>query len=233
MSRPYININSASYNTDTDVITLDILALRLRGQSELSIGGFTQSKTLSLTNGYYSTAESGNYYTFSANINGVTASGNATTATYTSATAVFEFSGTASGPGATATNLKMTLWGLNGASTANFVAFGTGGYTFSSTQDTATAVQNLANYIITSGSLPDGVTATSSENTVTLTATTNTGAFYNGNPAKIESSSLGTLGFTFSSSYYTGVWANGLTSLTIPVSTTNFGELESLNFDIS
>lgn len=233
MSRPYININSATYDGATDIISLDILALRLRGQSELTIGGFTQSKTLAITNGFYSTAESGDFYTFSANINGVTASGNSTTATYTAATAVYEFSGTASGPGATATNVKMTLWGLNGAITGNFVVLGAGGYTFSSTQNTATAVQNLANYIVTSGLLPDGVSATSSGNTITVTATVNTGAFYNGNNAQVTSSSLGTLGFTFSASYYTGVWSGGITHLTIPVSTNNFGELEDLSFDIT
>ena len=41
MSRPYVNINSSNYNSTTDVVTLDITALRLRGQATLTIGGFT------------------------------------------------------------------------------------------------------------------------------------------------------------------------------------------------
>ena len=43
MSRPYVNINSVSYNSTNDVLTLDITALRLRGASTLSIGGLTAS----------------------------------------------------------------------------------------------------------------------------------------------------------------------------------------------
>lgn len=231
MSRPYININSASYNGTTDVVSLDLLALRLRGQSSITVGGFTSSQTIALSDGYYS-----NTFTFSADVNGSTASGNAVTATYTSASRVFVFSGTASGPGATATNIKMTLWGINGSNpalTGNFVVFGAGGYTFSSTQNTATAVQTLANEIINNGLLPLNVTATSSGNTITITATENTGAFYNGNIARIQSTSLGTLGFTFSGSYYTGTWSGGVTTLTIPVSTTDFGQLDDIVFNIT
>lgn len=227
MSRPYININSASYNGTTDVVSLDLLALRLRGQSSITVGGFTSSQTIALSDGYYS-----NTFTFSADINGTTASGNAATATFTPATRVFEFSGTASGPG-TPTNIKLTLWGINGALTGNFIVFGAGGYTFSSTQSTTTAVQTLANEIINNGLLPDGVTATSSGNTITITATENTGAFYNGNVAKIESTNLGTTGFTFSGSYYTGTWSGGVTTLTIPVSTTDFGPLDDIVFNIT
>ena len=230
MSRPYININSATYDTTsgTDVVTLDITALRLRGQEQITISGFTQSIQIPLTDGYYSNST----FTFSANIDGRTASGNSANATYTAATREFVFSGIATGPGATATNLKMTIWGLNGALTGNFVVFGAGGYTFSSTQNTATAVQTLANAIINTGLLPDGVTATSSNDKITLTATTNTGAFYNGNVAKIESTSLGTLGFTFSSSYYTSTWGGGKTTLTLGLTSSSFGEIGNITFDV-
>lgn len=230
MSRPYININSATYDTNTDVFSFDILALRLRGQSEITFGGFTQSKTLSITNGFYSTAESGQSFTFSANIDGSTASGNSITAVYTPATSQFTLSGTST----PSTNIKMTIWGIDPSSpgsTVNFVVFGAGGYTYSSTQSTATAVQTLANEIINSGLLPLNVTATSSGDTITLTSTPDTGAFYNGNPAKIESTSLGAAGFTFSGTYYTQTWSGGVTTLTVPVSTTNFGILDDITID--
>ena len=62
MSRPYVNINSSNYNSTTDVVTLDITALRLRGQSTLTIGGFTSSQTISLSDGYYANSS----FTFSA-----------------------------------------------------------------------------------------------------------------------------------------------------------------------
>ena len=41
MSRPYININSSTYDGTTDVVTFDVTALRLRGETSLTVGGFT------------------------------------------------------------------------------------------------------------------------------------------------------------------------------------------------
>lgn len=230
MSRPYVNINSASYNVTTDVVSFDITALRMRGQTSLTVGGFTQSLTIPLTDGRYITSE-GSFFTFSANVNGVTASGNPADATYTPATATFTFAGTASG-GATKTNVKITLWGLNGSLVGNFVVLGAGGYTFSATQSTNDAVQTLYTQA-SSGLLPDGVSVTASGANLIFTATPNTGAFYNGNFAKVETSNLGSLGFTFSSDYLTGTWSGGVTTLSIPVSSSDFGSLETITFDIS
>ena len=161
MSRPYININSSTYNSTTDVVTFDVSALRLRGETSLTVGGFTSSQTISLTSGRYLTQDSGNF-TFSANLNG-TSSNNLGSGglAFSPATAVFEFSGTATG-GTTKTVVKLSVFGSNGTgsvATQTYTIFGAGGYTFSATQSAANAVETLRTNI---SSLPTGATATSS-----------------------------------------------------------------------
>lgn len=219
MSRPYVNINSSNYNSTTDVVTLDITALRMRGQSTITVGGFTTSQTISLSDGYYSNSS----FTFSANINGTSSIGNSATSTFSPSTAVFTFSGTASG-GATKTNVKIQLWPQTNTTTI----YGGGGYTFSATQSTADAVATLLTNITT---LPTGVTASVSGNSLIFTAPANTGAYYNGNPAKILTAATGTLGFTFSSTYYGGTWSGGITTLTIPLSSSDFGSIDDFTVD--
>jgi hypothetical protein len=215
MSRPYVNINSVSYNSTNDVLTLDITALRLRGASTLSIGGLTASgetQTISLSDGYYNNSS----FTFSANIEAATASGLSSTATFTPATAQFELSGTASG-GTTKTNLKISLW------PGPVNVFGAGGYTFSSTQSIADALSTLNANV---SAVPVGVTSSVSGNTLIFTAPAGTGKYYNGNDAKVSapgSSTLGTLGFTFSVSEYSGTWTGGVTTLSLTFSC-GFGE---------
>ncbi len=221
MSRPYVNINSVSYNSTTDVVTLDITALRLRGASTISIGGLTAAQTISLSNGYYASSS----FTFSANIEGVTASGLPSTATFTPATAQFEFSGTASG-GTTKTNIKISLW------PGPVNVFGAGGYTFSSTQSISTALATLNANV---SAVPVGVTSSVSGNTLIFTAPANTGKYYNGNDAKVSapgSSTLGTLGFTFSASEYSGTWTGGVTTLALTFSGNGFGEFFTESIDI-
>ena len=222
MSRPYVNINSVSYNSTNDVLTLDITALRLRGASTLSIGalplaggGLTESQTISLSDGYYNNSS----FTFSANIDGVTASGLPSTATFTPATAQFEFSGTASG-GATQTNVKISLW------PGPVAVFGAGGYTFSGVGGTQAIATALATLNANVSAVPVGVTSSVSGNTLIFTAPDGTGKYYNGNDAKVSapgSSTLGTLGFTFSVSEYSGTWAGGVTTLSLTFSC-GFGE---------
>ena len=235
MSRPYININSSSYDSATDVITFDVTALRLRGETSLTVGGFTQSRTISLTDGRYLTDEVG-YFTFSANVNG-TSSNNLTGAngvvpTFTPATAEFTFGGTA----AIGTNIKMQVWGSSAAGKEeNYNLFGVGGYTFSAVQGATTSVNTLKANI---GSLPTGATATTSGATLIITAPASTGAYYNGNTAKIGGTNpqavLGASGFTFSGTYYTGPsWSGGVTTITVPVTATNFGQLETQIFNLS
>jgi hypothetical protein len=221
MSRPYVNINSSNYNSTTDVVTLDITALRLRGQSTITIGGFTTSQTITLSDGYYNNSS----FTFSANINGTSSIGNSATSTFSPATSVFTFSGTASG-GATKTNVKIQLW----PQTSTTTIYGGGGYTFSSTQSTAAAVAELASG---ANNLPTGVAVSASGNSLIFTAPANTGAYFNGNPAKILTVVTGALGFTFSSAYYGGTWSGGVTTLTVPFSTTDFGTIDdSFKFDV-
>lgn len=218
MSRPYVNINSSNYNSNTDVVTLDITALRLRGQSTLTIGGFTSSQTISLSDGYYSNSS----LTFSANINGTSSIGNYSTSTFSPATATFAFSGTASG-GGTKTNVKIQLWpgAIN--------VFGAGGYTFSATQSAETAVATLNSNI---SQVPVGVTSSVSGSTLIFTAPANTGAYYNGNDAKVTGSQLGLLGFTFSTAEYGGTWSGGITTVTIDLSAGDFGTIDDFTFDV-
>jgi hypothetical protein len=237
MSRPYININSSTYDSATDVITFDVTALRLRGETSLTVGGFTQSRTISLTDGRYLTDEVG-FFTFSANVNG-TSSNNLTGAngvvpTFTPATAEFTFGGTA----AIGTNIKMQVFGSGttaSGATTTYNLFGVGGYTFSAVQSATTSVNTLKANII---SLPTGATATTSGATLIITAPASTGAYYNGNTAKIGGTGvpavLGASGFTFSDTYYTGPsWSGGVTTITVPVTATNFGQLETQIFNLS
>ena len=236
MSRPYININSSTYNSATDVITFDVTALRLRGETSLTVGGFTESRTIPLTDGHYLTNEVGSF-TFSANINGTSSNNLTGDETFTPATAVFTFGGTAAG-GTTKTNIKIQVWGSGTTAsgpTALYDIFGVGGYTFSATQSAATAVETLRTNI---SSLPTGATATTSESSLIITAPASTGAYYNGNVAKIGGTGvpavLGGSTFTFSNTYYTGPsWSGGVTTITVPVSATNFGQLETQIFNLS
>lgn len=239
MSRPYININSSSYNSATDVITFDVTALRLRGETSLTVGGFTQSRTISLTDGRYLTDEVG-AFTFSANVNGTSSNNLTGNETFTPATAIFVFGGTAvGGVGVVAkTNIKMQVFGSGttaSGATTTYDIFGVGGYTFSATQSAATAVETLRTNI---SSLPTGATATTSGTSLIITAPASTGAYYNGNTAKIGGTApaavLGASGFTFSGTYYTGPsWSGGVTTITVPVTATNFGQLETQIFNIS
>jgi hypothetical protein len=236
MSRPYININSSTYNSETDVITFDVTALRLRGETSLTVGGFTESRTISLTDGHYLTNEVG-YFTFSANINGTSSNNLTGDETFTPATAVFTFGGTAAG-GTTKTNIKMQVWGSGTTAsgpTALYDLFGVGGYTFSATQSSTTAVATLKANI---SSLPTGATATTSGSSLIITAPASTGAYYNGNVAKIGGTGvpavLGGSTFTFSNTYYTGPsWSGGITTISVPVTATNFGQLETQIFNLS
>ena len=240
MSRPYININSSTYNSATDVITFDVTALRLRGETSLTVGGFTESRTISLTDGRYITGEVGSF-TFSANINGTSSNNLNGNETFTPATAVFTFGGTAAG-GTTKTNIKIQVWGSGTTAsgpTALYDIFGAGGYTFSATQSAATAVETLKASI---SSLPTGATATTiiglTQSSLIITAPASTGAYYNGNVAKIGGTGvpavLGGSTFTFSNTYYTGPsWSGGVTTITVPVSATNFGQLETQIFHLS
>jgi hypothetical protein len=130
------------------------------------------------------------------------ASGFLTTGDKNSVYSIFEFGGTAT-PG---TNLKLTMWGLTGSTEKTFNVFGTGGYTFSSTQSGSTLLTTLTNNFI---ELPSGFTAgynifTTDSKFLSFVTSTDDGWKYEGKSSYLTSNSLGSGGFTFS-------WVNSFT----------------------
>lgn len=209
MSRPYLNINSATFSYASDVVTLDITALRMRGQSSITLGGFSASQTINLTNGYYKNSS----YTFSAVLDGATAATTAST-TYSAATATIVFSGTASKNA----NVGFTLPG-----TIN--VFGNGGYTFSATQSTSDALDLL---LATMSFSTSGFSATKSGTSIIFSAPSNTGAYYNGYSVTVQKQSgLGSFTFSYGTSF-----SNGSTTFALTLRSTDFGTIETLNFTI-
>jgi hypothetical protein len=124
MSRPYLSI-SPTFATASDVVTLNIQALRIRGINSLELTGLSASQTINLSNGYFDGST-----TFSANLDASTASGGANT-TYVPATANLTFGGSASNT----TSVNFQIRGVN--------LLGSGGYTFSSTQSTVASINLL------------------------------------------------------------------------------------------
>jgi hypothetical protein len=130
------------------------------------------------------------------------ASGFLTTGDKNSVYSIFEFGGTAT-PG---TNLKLTMWGLTGSTEKTFNVFGTGGYTFSSTQSGSTLLTTLTNNFI---ELPSGFTAgynifTTDSKFLSFVTSTDDGWKYEGKSSYLTSNSLGSGSFTFS-------WVNSFT----------------------
>ena len=123
---------------------------------------------------------------------------------------IFEFGGTAT-PG---TNLKLTMFGLVGSTFKNIAVFGSGGYTFSSTQSGSTLLTTLVNNFV---ELPTGFTAgvnsqlvesngifTTDSKFLSFITSIYDGWKYEGNISFLTSNSLGSGGFTFS-------WVNSFT----------------------
>jgi len=152
------------------------------------LGTYAQTNTLA-------TFSSSPTYSFGVNsfnhVNGFLTSGD-----YNPVYSIFEFGGTAT-PG---TNIKLSMWGLSGTTSKIFDVFGTGGYTFSSTQSGTNLLLNLINNFV---ELPSGFTAASNYNygSKFLNFITQDiyGWKYEGNPSYLSSNSLGSGGFTFSS----------------------------------
>jgi len=192
MSRPYLQINP-TYNSSTDVVNLNITALRLRGVSSLTFTGMSASQTINITNGQYFGS-----YTFSAQLDSNTFSQTGSTV-YTSATCSITFGGTFSG------NSTCILPQLQiGGSAYPIVT--TTGFTFSATQSLSTGLNNLCGSFSTyfAASWP-GFSATVSGNSIVVSAPW--GAYYNSGqfglkmayPAPGTSYRNGSL--TFSSTY--------------------------------
>jgi len=212
MARPYLNINSATYSYTTDVVTLDITALRLRGQSTITLGGFTSSQTISLSNGNYSNSS----YTFSAVLDASTSS-TTTTTTYNASTATITFSGTAS---------KNANVGFKLPTSGGVSILGAGGYTFSATQSTTDALNLLIGSMSFTGAAT-GFSATTSGSSIVFSAPSNTGVYYNGFSVLVDKQvGLGT--FTFSGASFSG----GTTTFALTLSSGDFGSLETFKFTV-
>ena len=204
MSRPYLSINP-TYNTNTEVVTLDILALRMRGINSLVLTGLSASQTINLSNGYFDGST-----TFSAFLDSSTASGDANT-TYVPATATLTFGGSASNT----TSVNFQIRGVN-----LLVA---GGYTFSSTQSTVASAINLLVGSMSFTGNAAGFSATTSGNSIVFSSPANTGNFFNAFTASVSKQvGLGT--FTFSQS---AAFANGSTTYYFDFNTSPFGDFGS------
>lgn len=124
------------------------------------------------------------------------ASGFLTSGDKNSVYSIFEFVGTAT-PG---TNIQLTMWGFTGSTEKIFNIFGTGGYTFSSTQSGFTLLTTLVNNFV---ELPTGFTAgynifTTDSKFLSFVTSTDDGWKYEGKSSYLTSNSLGFGGFTFS-----------------------------------
>lgn len=162
MSRPYININSASYSVSTNIVSLDLTALRLRGATAVTLSGFTSDVVIPLTDGYNIGT-----FTFSENLDTSTSSGSAT---YVPATVAFTIGGTTS---VVNDNFKLTLGSTSVLTTAGLTS-----------SAGATNSANFALQIKNAMSLADGFTSSLSGSTITITAPW--GSYHNGMDAVIQ-----------------------------------------------
>jgi len=152
MSRPYLEINSLSYATVSNVLSVGVHALRIRGGADITLSGLVTA-TISLSDGY-----TNGTYTYSVDIDGSTSS----TATHVPATVTFALTGTAY-PG---DNFQMEVFGTPLD------------YTFSATSSSSFAATTLASEF--DGSLmEEGLfSASSSDSSLVLSAPY--GSYYNG-----------------------------------------------------
>lgn len=204
MSKPYLQINP-TYNSTTDVVTLDILALRMRGIDSLVLTGLSASQTINLSNGYFNGST-----TFSANLDASTASGDANT-TYVPATANLTFGGSASNT----TSVNFQIRGVD--------LLGDGGYTFSSTQSTVDSAIGLLVASMSFTGNAAGFSATTSGNSIVFSSPVNTGSYFNGFTVSVSKQvGLGTFTFSQSASF-----ANGTTTYYFDFNTSPFGDFGS------
>jgi hypothetical protein len=206
MSRPYLKINSATYSYTTDIVTLDITALRLRGQSSFSItGGTTSTLTVSLSAiGTYNST-----FTFSSMLDASTQS---TSNSTVASTATITFSGTAS----VNTNVGFTLPG-------SVKVFGAGGYTFSATQSTSAALTTL---LATMSFGSSGFSAAISGNSLVFSAPS--GVYYNGYSVTVDKQA-GLGSFTFSQG---ASFSGGSTTYLVSLSSGGFGTVDTVGFTV-
>lgn len=164
MSLPYLRIDGVSYSTASNVLSVSLKALRIRGydsENDIIIEGFSQSKIIPITNGFF---EGSVTYSIP-NLETSTASTSPTT-TYVPASRTWTFAGTAS---------------PNNTVRVNSPDLGTNlfMFTFSSTQSVSQAVATLvATASQNATGTWAGFTAEQSGNTFILSAPW--GAYNNG-----------------------------------------------------
>ena len=164
MSLPYLRIDGVSYSTASNVLSVSLKALRIRGydsENDIIIEGFSQSKIIPITNGFF---EGSVTYSIP-NLETSTASTSPTT-TYVPASRTWTFAGTAS---------------PNNTVRVNSPDLGTNlfMFTFSSTQSVSQAVATLvATASQNATGKWTGFTAEQSGNTFILSAPW--GAYNNG-----------------------------------------------------
>lgn len=199
MSRPIIQVRSASYNSTSDIITLDLLALRLRGQSSITLGGLTSSQNINLGNGYYNGT-----FTFSAVLDTSTSS-LGPNAVYVPAVATMSFGGTAS------PNSSLIL-SINAQQILS--------YTFSATQSLSTALDTLVATMSFTGAA-SGFSAGVAGSNIKFTAPEATGPYYNGFSVNLVSgNATGTFTFSRGASF-----SGGNVTAPFDLGTSNFGTL--------
>jgi len=163
MSRPYLEINSLSYATVSNVLSVGVHALRIRGGADITLSGLVTA-TISLSDGY-----TNGTYTYSVDIDGSTSS----TATHVPATVTFALTGTAY-PG---DNFQMEVFGTPLD------------YTFSATSSSSVAATTLASQFDGLLMMIEGpLSASSSDSSLVLSAPY--GSYYNGLDVNVESTLL-------------------------------------------
>jgi hypothetical protein len=218
MSRPYLKINP-TYNSTTDVVSLDIQALRMRGVSSLVFTGLSASQTINLTNGFYNGST-----TFSANLDAATTSGDANTL-YVNPTCQITFGGTFS------VGTSIYLDYFNGSSGYPFFANGSSGYTFSATYSLSAGldfISGTANTAYVSNIMTGPFTVTARGNNLIFTAPY--GKYYSGGPygVRLQIYNLGQATFSINGSSVGALsgasFSGGSTTYFFDCNTTTFGD---------
>jgi len=209
MSRPYININSASYACPT--LSLNMTFYKLRGGGTMSITGFSNSISF-----YENHSNSDGVVGLSYEINTVTTGslGTSSTTTFTQPTLVVTYGGTVS----TTTNVAYQLQGQYITAVSGVTAVG---------PTLSVYLSSLVSAFSFTGSNL-GFSAVANATKITFTAPTNTGNQYNGytvsGPIAIGASS-----FTYSTG---NLFAGGANTYALVLTYPKLGGYDTLSFTV-
>lgn len=211
MSRPYININALTYSNS--VLSMDYAYYKLRGGGTMSITGFSNSISFSETDNY----SNNETWTFS-----VPTLGTSSTTQYPSNSSfAIVFSGTPSAV-TTKSTIAIQIAGVNVINT-----FTASGVTLSNFISGAAAVASFSG-----AAAGFGVTSTSNGtySTLTFTAPTNTGNYYNGLTAAVTVVK-GTAGSTLT--YSVGnTFSGGVNLYNVTLSYPKLGGVDTYTYSI-